>query len=89
MLVKHLDKVNVTKSFNSKGLLFRSKYLNLLLHYESKNVSQVYYSRCEGVHRGTSLSFKFVNWRSAAIGLHKVREYTHFARINQLENSLV
>jgi hypothetical protein len=31
----------------------------------------------------------FVNWRSAVIGLHKVREYTHFVCINQLEDSLV
>jgi hypothetical protein len=31
----------------------------------------------------------FVNRRSAVIGLHKVREYTHFVCINQLEDSLV
>jgi hypothetical protein len=31
----------------------------------------------------------FVNWRSGVTGLHKVREYTHFVCINQLEDSLV
>jgi hypothetical protein len=48
---------------------------------------QVY--RCAGVHTGTSLSLRFVDWRPAAIGLHKVREYTHFMCIKQLEDSLV
>jgi hypothetical protein len=42
MVVKHLRKLNVTKPFNSKSLLFRTKYLSLLLHYETTIGVQVY-----------------------------------------------
>jgi hypothetical protein len=75
MVVKHLGKMDVTKPCNSKSFLFRTKCLNLLLYYGTTT-------------RVQSLSFKF-NWMSAVTGLHKVREYTHFVCINQLEESLV
>jgi hypothetical protein len=41
-VVKHLQKMNVTKPFNSKSVLFRTKYLSLLLHYETTTGVQVY-----------------------------------------------